>query len=282
MVIMGKKNKENKNKESKENKNEENKDVVTDTAGPIEGKAAKGDFLKDAQDRVGSDAEDVKTVEPIREEYSREEDKKTYKKKFFISMPRLDSHWFKGLPNRLTWSRIALIPVFVLLAPWDKLFLNYLAALVFAVAALTDFFDGYLARKLNASSRFGEILDPLSDKALFVSAAVVLASRYPAYIPLFVVLVVREVMVMGLRALSLERGQNISVSGFGKVKTVCLDVAVVCLVIGPSSETFKWMPLGFLCLLVGTGLSLYSGWGYFRQVLRHEEALVDEDTSFRP
>ena len=162
-------------------------------------------------------------------------------------------------------ARMAAIPVYVWLAPWDLLILNYLAALVFAVAALSDFFDGWLARRLNATSQFGALFDPLADKALFAAAMVVLSSRYALYVPVFCLLIVRELVVMGLRVMSAQNNHPIAVNSYGKFKTVFLDVACVCLTIGPASKSFPWMQVGFLLLLVGGGFSLYSGWLYIKQ-----------------
>ena len=181
----------------------------------------------------------------------------------------------KNLPNSLTLLRLALIPLFIVLAPWDYRALNQLAALVFAVAAITDFLDGYFARKLNLTSSFGAILDLLADKALLAAAAVVLSARYPYYVPLFSLLVIREVVVMGLRNLSLEKGYTIAAGGTGKAKTVFLSLAMVALVLGPSAE-FPWMSLGFICLLLGCFLSVRSAWLYTREFWHHFSSLEPE------
>lgn len=188
------------------------------------------------------------------------------------------SHYLKfswaALPNQLTMARVAIIPVYVCLAPWDILWLNYLAAIVFAAAACTDFLDGWLARKFEATSAWGALLDPLADKALFAAAMLVLSSRYEWYIPLFCLLMIREFVVMGLRVISAQNQQNIAVNSFGKIKTVLLDISCVCLTVGPASKSIPWMPIGFVCLLVGGGFSLYSGVLYFdefrRQNLTHQ------------
>ena len=169
------------------------------------------------------------------------------------------------LPNQLTMARLVAIPVYVLLAPWDLLFLNYVAAVVFALAAFTDFMDGWLARKLAVTSEFGALFDPLADKALFAAAMVVLSSRYTLYTPIFCLLLVRELVVMGLRVMSAQKQQKIEVSSYGKLKTVLIDISCVCLTVGHAASSIPWMPLGFLCLLAGGGFSVYSGWLYFQE-----------------
>lgn len=173
-----------------------------------------------------------------------------------------------NLPNLLTLLRLALIPLFILLAPWDYRVLNQLAALVFALAAITDFLDGFFARKMGVTSSIGAILDLLADKALLAAAAVVLSARYPLYIPLFSLLIIREVVVMGLRNLSLEKGYTIEAGGAGKAKTAFLSVAVIGLVLGHSND-FPWISIGFICLLIGTLLSLRSAWLYIQEFYQH-------------
>ncbi|MCY4381473.1 MAG: CDP-diacylglycerol--glycerol-3-phosphate 3-phosphatidyltransferase [Proteobacteria bacterium] len=177
-----------------------------------------------------------------------------------------------SLPNYLTYSRIALIPIYVMLAPWDLVFLNYLAAFILTVACVTDFLDGFLARYWRVTSKFGALIDPLSDKALFAAVVIVLATRYPLYIPVFCLLLVRELVIMGLRVHSAENNHRIQVSSFGKIKTIFLDVACIFLTIGSASQAFPWVGTGFLLLLIATVFSLYSGWLYFREVIDLEAA----------
>ena len=182
----------------------------------------------------------------------------------FVNKLKYKNFIKENLPMQLTYLRILLIPFYVLLAPWGYSTLNYLAAIVFIVAALTDYFDGFFARKFNQTSSVGAVLDHLSDKALIVSAIIVLASRYPFYLPIFVVIVLREILVLGLREISVsEKSRPILVSGLGKVKTFVLDLGVVGLTIGDSKILPSAMEIGFLALFVGAGISVYSGWGYF-------------------
>lgn len=135
-----------------------------------------------------------------------------------------------NLPNILIIFRIVLIPVFLFFflnaSPTENIF-QMLALLVFIVAAVSDFFDGYLARKWNTVSNFGKLMDPVADKMLVCSAmiALVYARELSAWI--VAVIVCREIWVTSLRMLALEQGQEvIAASMWGKVKTV-LQIAMI-------------------------------------------------------
>ena len=170
-----------------------------------------------------------------------------------------------NLATKLTVLRILLIPLYVLFAPWDIPILNVLAAFIFAVAAFTDFFDGYFARKFNQTSQKGAVLDHLSDKALLICAILVLSSKYIWYLPLFVIIVLREILVLGLREVSLTEGYVIKVGNLGKIKTVLLDIGIVGLTLGSLESSYfaSAFSIGFMCLLAGCVVSLYSGWLYW-------------------
>lgn len=184
----------------------------------------------------------------------------------------------QNLPNSLSMLRIALIPLFIVLAPWDINILNKLAGIVFAIAAFTDFLDGYVARKWQVTSPSGAILDLLADKALLAAATVILSVRYPLYVPLLSLLIIREVVVMGLRHLSLERGYTIKAGGTGKAKTVLLSLAFTALTFGPLAN----LPIiagGFICLFFGTVLSIKSALAYYSAFREHMTLNSAEATS---
>ena len=124
---------------------------------------------------------------------------------------------------------MAASPVLLLLYPIDFKALNWFCAILFAIAALTDILDGYIARSYNLESTFGALLDPIADKILAASALILLvhARLLP---PLFGgLLIARDIWVSGVRLLSLERGQNIPVSPLGKIKTIVQDIAIFLL-----------------------------------------------------
>jgi len=183
------------------------------------------------------------------------------------------------LPNVLTLARIALIPVFGLLfflpVPWA----NEAAVTVFALAAVTDWLDGYLARRLGLTSAFGAFLDPVADKLMVATALIALLAVHPS--PLLAVLVGviigREIAVSALREWMAELGKRatLKVSVIGKVKTAVQMVAIILLIYG---DPVGWLPvfaMGFALLVIAAGLTLWSMMLYLRAalgVIREAEA----------
>ena len=145
-----------------------------------------------------------------------------------------------NLPNRLTVLRVILIPFFVFFLFEDAIaFHNYYAAAIFIIASLTDFLDGYIARKNNLVTNFGKFMDPLADKLLVVSALVCLLSlnRLPggniiATVSVLVI-VAREFIISGFRLVAADNGIVIAASMWGKVKTATTMVAIILLLIVP-------------------------------------------------
>ena len=112
----------------------------------------------------------------------------------------------RNLPNKLTLFRILVIPVMCVLYPWDFKILNLLTAGLFSLGAITDFLDGYLARRMNNVTKIGEILDPISDKLLVCSALVVMTDSEVLSGWITVLVLCRELAVSGLRLASAEQG----------------------------------------------------------------------------
>jgi cardiolipin synthase (CMP-forming) len=138
-----------------------------------------------------------------------------------------------NIPNILTWLRIAAIPVFVAVLYVDEPWLttrqaNVVSMWIFIAAAVTDWFDGYLARKLNQTSAFGAFLDPVADKLMVAAALIVLVElgRIDAVVAL--IIVGREITISALREWMAQIGQskNVAVSMLGKIKTVSQLVAI--------------------------------------------------------
>ncbi len=167
--------------------------------------------------------------------------------------------WLKNLPNKLTFFRILVIPFLCVLYPWDVKILNVLCAVIFALGALTDFFDGYLARKMNSVSKIGEILDPISDKLLVGAATVVLVGGGVLSAWIAVLILSRETAVSGLRLAAAEQGFSIKVSNLGKIKTLLQDLALTLLLVRhPDIEN-----IGMMILWVSIGVSYISGFEYW-------------------
>ncbi|MES2744881.1 MAG: CDP-diacylglycerol--glycerol-3-phosphate 3-phosphatidyltransferase [Bdellovibrionota bacterium] len=167
--------------------------------------------------------------------------------------------WLKNLPNKLTFFRIAVIPFICVLYPWDYRVFNLLCAAIFAVGALTDFFDGYLARKMNSVSKIGEILDPISDKLLVGAALVVMVGGGVLSSWIAVLILSRETAVSGLRLAAAEQGFSVKVSNLGKIKTLLQDLSITLLLTRePDIET-----IGMMILWLSVGFSYVSAYEYW-------------------
>lgn len=121
-----------------------------------------------------------------------------------------------NLPNKLTMARIIMIPIFMAIMLKEY----YIAALlVFAIASITDFFDGYLARKYNLVSSFGKIMDPLADKLLAFSALLAFIQLDVVSVWAPIIIIAREFFVTSLRVVAVSKGKVIAASWWGKIKT---------------------------------------------------------------
>ncbi len=137
-----------------------------------------------------------------------------------------------NLPNKLTTLRVIMIPFFVvfMLADMGRTG-DYIALALFCLASLTDFFDGYLARKNHLVTNFGKFMDPLADKLLVGSAAICLIEmgRIPAWV--VVILISREFIISGFRLIAADNGVVIAASMWGKFKTVCQMFMTIALIL---------------------------------------------------
>ena len=163
-----------------------------------------------------------------------------------------------NLPNKLTLMRVILIPVYLVLWHLDFPGNNYAALAVFVVASLTDFLDGYIARKHNLVTDFGKFMDPLADKMLVMAALVcfVELGRLPAWAMLIVI--VREFAVTALRLIAVEGGRVIAAGWSGKIKTASTMVCI-CLMLALT----EFPVLDLVCTIVILVTTVYSGLEYF-------------------
>ena len=159
--------------------------------------------------------------------------------------------------NKLTMLRIVMIPVFLVILYLNFPFNRYLALLIFILASVTDFIDGYIARHYNQVTDFGKFMDPLADKMLVMAAMLwfVEAGRMPAWALLIVV--VREFAVSGLRLIAVDNGRVIAAAWSGKVKTASTMVGI-CLMLLPVPPV---VDLAVTAVIVVT--TVYSGVEYF-------------------
>jgi CDP-diacylglycerol--glycerol-3-phosphate 3-phosphatidyltransferase len=170
-----------------------------------------------------------------------------------------------NLPNSLTLFRIACIPVLVLLLFFPHKATSFLAALVFALASISDLLDGFLARRQQLVTTFGKFLDPLADK-LVVSAALIMLiplGRTPAW--MVVVIVGRELAITGLRSVAVSEGKVISADELGKKKMVFQIVAILGLLLHYEYFGINFHAVGMFFLWLAVVLTLWSGFNYFRR-----------------
>jgi len=166
-----------------------------------------------------------------------------------------------NLPTTLTLSRIVLIPFFVLSVYNHPV----IGALVFSIASITDFLDGYLARRSGQVTKFGIIMDPLADKFLVISALIVLVDmeRVSAFVA--IVLIVRDFLVTGLRVVALSRDIVIPAEMGGKLKTTAQITAILCLILMGSifdNLPFDLYDIGMVFIWIALVLSVTSGVQY--------------------
>ena len=173
-----------------------------------------------------------------------------------------------SVPTLLTYARIALIPVFVLVFYLPVEWSNEVATLIFGLAGITDWLDGYLARKLNQMSRFGAFLDPVADKLMVAAALVLLVQQDPTLwmAAAAVVIIGREITISALREWMAEIGKRtyVAVSRIGKYKTSVQIVALFMLIYRDSIFGIPVYTIGLGLLYVAVVLTLWSMFVYLR------------------
>lgn len=179
-----------------------------------------------------------------------------------------------SIPNLLTYGRIAAVPAVVACFYADGLWGRWLALAIFSLAAITDYFDGYLARLWNEQSSLGRMLDPIADKLLVAATLLMLAADQTlgwVSIIAAVIIMCREVLVSGLREYLAEAHVTVSVSQLAKWKTTMQLVAIGFLIAGPAGEVvLPWtIEIGTVLLWIAAALTLYTGLDYLRGASRH-------------
>lgn len=151
-----------------------------------------------------------------------------------------------NVPNRLTILRVAMIPLFVVAMLWDTLpYSDFISTALFIGACITDFFDGYIARKYNLVTTFGKFMDPLADKLLVCAALICFLAEDNPEMPAWVVIVIisREFIISGFRLVAAEKGVTIAASYWGKVKTVVQMAMIIVLTLHFSHPWFRIIDL---------------------------------------
>lgn len=164
-----------------------------------------------------------------------------------------------NLPNKLTFIRLVLAVPFIYFlqeSNAEGFVYRMIAFALFVVASLTDFFDGYLARKYNLVTDFGKLMDPLADKILIISALVLFVElRYiPAWMSIIVI--AREFLISGIRMLAAAKGEVIPAGKLGKYKTTSQMIVILIMIVVGN----QWY--NFYLMLIPIILTLWSGWEY--------------------
>ena len=179
---------------------------------------------------------------------------------------------FWNLPNTITMVRAAIVPVLLLLPWFSDPRGSAIMAWIFIAAAVSDIFDGWLARRGQMVTYVGKLLDPLADKLLVSTALIVLLSigRIPTYAVWMVVVIVgRELAVTGLRGIASAGGQVVAASPLGKVKTVAQNLAIVALLFHYQTIGLDAHGIGMIFLTIATCLTMLSGYRYFADYFRN-------------
>jgi cardiolipin synthase (CMP-forming) len=187
------------------------------------------------------------------------------------------------LPNLLTYGRIVAVPIVAGLLLWGGDRARWICVGIYIIAAITDFFDGWLARRWHLQSSLGRMLDPIADKVLVAVILLVLCSDNilnGGHIWAAIIIMAREVLVSGLREYLGQLRVSVPVTKIAKWKTTVQLLAIGFLIAGPAGD--KIIPGGFMTasgglvtwtgiigLWIAAALTLYSGYDYFRAGLRH-------------
>lgn len=172
------------------------------------------------------------------------------------------------IPNLLTVFRIFSIPIIILCLLPQTVFFNWVALIFYGFACITDFFDGFLARRFSVESSFGKFFDPVADKILVISVIFILVAIskidglliYPSLI-----IIIREVLVSGLRDSAPNNLSNLNVTKLSKVKTLLQMFSLAFLIIG---EDFKLINglfmIGQIGIWISSFITIYTGYNYFK------------------
>jgi len=166
-------------------------------------------------------------------------------------------------PNSLTLFRILAVPVIVILLLFPNRLCTFIAAIIFSVAAITDYLDGYLARRRGLVTDLGKVMDPVADKLLVSSSFIMLASLH--WIPAWMVCIIvgRELAVTGLRNIIAEKGEDISASWLGKYKTGFQIAAIIPLIFHYEYFGINLNAIGYVFLIGALIFTVWSGVDYF-------------------
>ncbi len=180
-----------------------------------------------------------------------------------------------NLPNLLTYGRVVAVPIVVAFLFWPaEPWARWSALAIYIVAAVTDFFDGYLARAWSQQSSLGRMLDPIADKLLVAAALLALTADHTIHgVTLWAAIIIlcREILVSGLREYLAELRVPVPVTAVAKWKTTVQMTAIGFLIAGPAGDAVLpgTVVIGVVLLWIAALLTLYTGWDYMRASYDH-------------
>jgi len=183
-------------------------------------------------------------------------------------MEKLSRQQILSLPNGVTILRILAIPLIIALLFYVGRGYQLVTAMLFLGAAVTDTFDGYLARRRGMVTTLGKFLDPLADKLLIVTALIALIPSREIPVWMVIIIVGREIAVTGLRGIAVSQDLVISASNLGKYKTVFEVASIFFLILDGSYFFLNFRPIGMVFLWVALGIAVISGVDYFNKYLK--------------
>ena len=176
--------------------------------------------------------------------------------------------WQKKLPMWITWFRIWLVPVIIAFMFQNELETNICAAILFMIASITDYYDGYFARKYNATSNMGKFMDPIADKILVTSILAMLIPSEKIDALMVVVILARDTFIGGIRSVAAADQIIIDAKPAGKWKTALQMIAIPAVLIGDNWLGIPFDRVGYWVLWISTILSVTSGIEYYLGYLK--------------
>jgi|SRR5208283_668858 CDP-diacylglycerol--glycerol-3-phosphate 3-phosphatidyltransferase len=183
----------------------------------------------------------------------------------------ISRHETFNLPNTITLLRISVVPFLFILLLSPGEFWSLILAILFVIASITDFFDGYIARKYQMITTMGKFLDPIADKIMVNTAMILMIpiGRIPAWI--VAITIIRDLMVDVIRSIASSEGIYIQASTLGKQKTLAQIIAVTALIIHYSIFGINAHAVGMVILYIALVLTIFSGIDYFIKLYRNIE-----------